>query len=468
MGDTDNANVSSAHRSEMEALVILVLEYLAVLLWPVFAFFGAMLLALTELIFEFIRAIFRGKSRRRTSKQGAESGATDLSLEDIEAHARAAAAMWRRLIGFLGVPVAIAIVPVIVANLFFFEPIARWATDRIAARTNMEIAYDTIEGNIFSGRLSISGLTVVKPAVSGPGLDLAVRTAAVDVNIWKIFAREKHIEELLVNGVTGRVAASDDGAPNVELVGPKKQKRAFAVSNLEISDVTVDVVPVDRPPVSLRISKATSPHFRSRHAAFDLFFRSNLDALVDGVPLTVETVALSDRSRSTIWRLQKAPVEPIGALVGRAPATWFQDGELSVEVDDFWDLDDLTIDMDWRLYLDNAQIAAPEGAGLRERALAGALNKAVKLRPDGVELAFQLYLDKDTFEATGSRDLTALWNAMLPGIQAALASKGIVIGQSDAVQGDTLEAVEKAPTLGEKAKSVTERVGNLFKREPSE
>ena len=85
-------------------------------------------------------------------------------------------------------------------------------------------------------------------------MGLAVENAMGDVNIWKIFAHEKHIKELSVNGVTGRVAPSDDGAPNGELVGPKKPERAFAVSNLQIADVSVDVVPVDRAPVSLRIN----------------------------------------------------------------------------------------------------------------------------------------------------------------------------------------------------------------------
>lgn len=445
----------------MEALVLIVLSYLAQLFWPVLVVFGAAVSALAELVFELIRVLLGRKADRRSTPQGTIPKTTESS----EAGALAKAALRRRLVGFIGLPVAIAIVPVIVTNLFFFEPAARWATDRVASQTGMTIKYAEIEGDLFTGRLAITGLSVRKPAGTGAEIDLSVQTAQIDVNLLTVLAGEGHVEELIIEGVTGRVAASAPATSADASGHTNKQRRAFAVSNLRIADVAIDVAPIDRPSVQLKIMDASSQHFRSRYAAFDFFFRSNLDARIDGVPLSVKTEAVSDQSLRTTWRLDKAPVGPIGDLINRAPATWFQDGTLSIEVDDFWDLEDLTVDMDWRLFLDGARIAAPEGAGLRERAMAGALNKFVERRPDGVELAFQLYLDENSFEASGSRDLTALWDALLPALQTMLESKGISIGQSDDL---TVDQDTDGPTLSDRVKSASERIGNIWNNEPDE
>ena len=442
----------------MEALVLIVLTFLAQLFWPVIVICLAALSALAEVAFEFLRVLFRHKSDKNTATQDT----TPTTTHATDAEARAQAAFRKRMVSFIGIPVALVIMPVIVANLFFFEPVARWATDRISSQTGMTIAYDEVEGDLFAGQLSITGLTVRKPAETGAEIDLAVQNATIDVSVLSVLTRERQVQELMIEGVDGRFAASapavTEGSKDARPDTAKK-KSYFAVSNLRISDVSVEIIPVDRPAIQLQILDAKSQHFRSRFAAIDFFFRSNLDARVNGVPLSVKTEAVTENSLRTAWRLESAPVELIGDLINRAPATWFQDGSLTIEVDDFWDLDDLTVDMDWRLFLEGAQIAAPEGAGLRERALAAALNKFVERRPEGVELAFQLYLDEESFEASGSRDLTALWDAFLPALQSMLESKGIAIGQSDE---PSIEEVDDAPSLGDRMKSAAERVGSMW------
>ncbi|MDJ0824688.1 MAG: hypothetical protein QNJ16_04225 [Rhodobacter sp.] len=456
----------------MEGLIILVVEFLAVLLWPVFALCAAALLALIEILFELVRALFGRRAARRSPAPRPEP--VESPAARIE-RARAARAVRRRLVGFIGVPLAVALVPVILINLVFFDPMARWVTDRIAGRTGIDIAYDRIDGDLFTGKLAVEGLRVARPADAKPGFDVEVARVAADADLWTIFARERRLQALAIEGVTGRLEAGapvpeDAGRPNLPQTDAERPKRAFAVANLQMADVVVDIVQHDRSPVRLEIIEASSGLFRSRHAAFDLFFRSNLEARVDDVSLVVETEELSERSRRTAWRLDKAPVEPIGDLVGRAPATWFRDGIVTVEVEDFWDLDDLTVDMDWRLFLADAVIAAPEGARLRDRALAAALNKVVQGRPDGVDLSFSLYLDEETFSATGSRDLSALWQAMRPALQQLLAANGIEITGSDAPPDAGPEPVEEAakPTLGDRAKSIAGRVGGLIRGQPEE
>ena len=80
---------------------------------------------MVELVFEFIRP----RSEARLIVGLPRATQCPKWLISAEADARMQTALWWRLAGFIGVPVAIAIVPVIVANLFFFEPVARWATD---------------------------------------------------------------------------------------------------------------------------------------------------------------------------------------------------------------------------------------------------------------------------------------------------------------------------------------------------
>jgi hypothetical protein len=78
------------------------------------------------------------------------------------------------------------------------------------------------------------------------------------------------------------------------------------VANLRINDMNIDIETVDRPSVTLQILDASSEHFRSRNAAFDFFFRTNLDARVDRVPLIVKTEAVIGQSLRTTIMIAKA------------------------------------------------------------------------------------------------------------------------------------------------------------------
>jgi hypothetical protein len=397
----------------VEGLVIIIAELLAALLAPLFALVGGLAALLLELLAALVGALLSGRRRRREA--AAPVPAPVLVTWRIPR-------VWLHVATGL---CALLLAGVFVVNTLFLAPSLRWMLARVEERTGYAVAFETAKGNLFSGRLALSGVSVSRPPGRGLALDVAAETVAFDVRMISLLGSEVALESLELAGVTGRLeppsrsdgAAAPGAAP--------RPRRAFAVARAALADIDVEVAGPGRPPLQLEISKATAEPFRSRSALFDLFFRSTLDARLDGTPLRVETAVISEKGRRTLWAFEEVPVATLASLTARAPISWLSGGAVSANVTDEWDLANAErrIDMDWRLVFDGVEAAPPAGAGAAETLLARGLGAALARTGGSADYAFTLSLDRERLEAAGSDDLGALWEALRDGVAAVLAER---------------------------------------------
>ncbi|MDH3264817.1 MAG: hypothetical protein OEM24_12580 [Paracoccaceae bacterium] len=392
----------------MEGLVIIVAELLFALLGPLFAALGGLAALLLDLLVALLGALLSG--RRRRPEPEAPSPSRPVRVPRAWLHAAAG----------LGV---LVIAGVLVVNALFLAPALRWVLARVEDRTGYAVAFEAAEGNLLSGRLALTGLDVTRNADEGLMLDLAVERARLDVRMTSLLGSEIALESLEIAGVTGRLEPRPRPETGAAAAGAPRPRRAFTVERAALSAIDVEVAPPGRPPHRLEIALATAEPFRSRSALFDLFFRSTLDARIDGIPLRVETEAISERGRRTAWAFEEVPVATLAALTARAPVSWLSGGTVTAQVEDEWDLTETRIDMDWRLVLDRVQAAPPAGAGAAEAVLARALGAALDRAGGSGDFAVTLALDRERLEVVGSDDLGALWEALRDGLAASLTSR---------------------------------------------
>jgi hypothetical protein len=402
----------------VEGLVIVIAELLLAFLAPAFAVLGAFLAALAELVTGLVALARRGRTVPRATPP------------------RPPRRWPRRLLHGAAALGALAGVAVLTVNLFFLDPALRWTLARVEARTGYAVDYATARGNLFTGRLAMTGARVTREAGPGIGMDVAAERVAIDVALPSLLIGTATLENLDLAGLTGRIAKPQrPGTATCETEAPRP-RRDFVVERARIERIDLEVAGGGERPHRVEIATASAEPFRSRTALFDLLFRSNLDARINGIPLLVETAVISDRGRQTRWAFEEVPVATLADLTDRAPVSWLSGGTVTATVEDRWDLTETDIDMDWRIAVDGVAAASPDSAGATERLLAEAFARALAGTDGKAEFAFTLTLDREGLAAAGSDDLTALWDALRDGMAGAIAAS------FDAQVGEVREGID--------------------------
>lgn len=318
---------------------------------------------------------------------------------------------------------ALVLAGVFIANSLYFEPILRWVFADVGNRTGYHVTFEQAEGSLIAGRLSLTAARIQRDGGEGVGADLTIEQLAIGIRVPSLFSRHVVLDQLSVSGVSGWVSRGvrdGDGAATAS----QTRRRTFTAEDLALEDVRLDVLASGGQTYRIEIAQARSQPFRSQLAVFDLFFRSNLEAEFDGIPLKVETATTSERTRTTQWAFEGVPVQTLAALTDRAPFRWLTGGTVSSWVNDEWSLDDTAIDMDWRVVFDGVAASPPPGTGVTEQIAARALGSMLARKGGDADIAFTLSLDEDGLARNGSADLSALYEALRDGIAAAWAAAG--------------------------------------------
>lgn len=422
----------------MEGLIILVFQLILVMLAPVLAVASAVF----GLLLELVLVVFGGSASgpRRKWRIALPPG------------------VWRWLNRVLLTVVglsALVFAGLAALNAFAFERSIDVALDRARAVSGYAATYDAVDGNLLTGTVAFEGLKLRRDEDTGITLDLDVARFFVDVDLVSILRREVRIEALIVTGVAGEISVptlpeTPDGAGEGD---GRTSGRRFRADVAEIRDVDVRVTQGDKRPIEIAIATASAKPFRSRAAAFDIFFRSTLSGRVDGTDLLIETREISDLGRETRWRIEGLRTDTVQVFASGPPTNWLDGGEISLRVDDRWDIDDrLDIDAEWEMELTGVAVRAPDGAGLRERALAGALGAVLDRRDGNATFGFAIRLDEEQWAAASSADLSALWDAVTA------EWRDSVTEEMQTVPAPPEEAEEPGDRL-------TDRIRGLFDRE---
>ncbi|HUS55828.1 MAG TPA: hypothetical protein VMY41_17690 [Thermohalobaculum sp.] len=433
----------------MEALVLIVAEILSLALGGLAAIIPALAMAAVDLIVVLLELLFGITfSSRRLLRRGEQPE----SNADHGVSTQAAKQTGSRRRHWLLAPLAALAAISVVVNFVFFEVTTRWAVERFASKAGFAVNFEQVEGNIYSGRFNFQNLTVLREPSERTGFDLQIARAAFDVDLWSLIYGPISLESLDFASVRGQITkpakstGSEDGPDKI------KPKRRFVVERMQIQDTRVKIRGADGTNAEVAIVTALSQPFRSDLAVFDFFFRSTVDAHVDGHPVNITTEAVGT-GRRTNWDIKELPVSSVAGLVPRAPIDWFDGGSISAEVSDEWALggEDTKIETDWRVTMRGVNVKVPSDAGAVERLTAAALAKVVNGRADDVTFDFTIVLDEEDFRNSASLDAADFWKTLVNSVAKSIAARNSrEAGEVDDEDSGTKSLLKKL--LGRKAK----------------
>lgn len=398
----------------MELLIGLIAELLLIALAPLGAVIAGLFGALAELVSATFAALIGGAAAAQSTSPKRSAPKADQTKPKRRR-------IWRYVVL---APLALAAISIVIINQFFFSPALRWGVDLAASRAGYSVEIDTVDGSIWSGTLILTGLTIVGRGTDGTETAVTAGLIDVDLAVLSLLTSTARIDRLAASDVEVSVkkasSTDDDAVQNDSEKG--RGGRRFEVEVLSVDNATMHIEHPTHGKHKMRIETAQVAPLRSRLAAFDLLFRSNLEGSINRAGLLVSTVPVPGRGRRTEWALEEIKLETLAAFTDAAPIRWFDGGRISASMQDVWRRDDITMDTNWNISLDNASVRVPEGAGLSEAVIVRALDEVVTSRRGDVELVFRLTLDKDGFRDSASGDLSAWWAAMVKGIAQAVAT----------------------------------------------
>lgn len=409
----------------MEALLLIFGEMIFALLAPVVAL-------IVEIVGAIVAAILSLFPARRT--------------EPLISGAMARKALF----AFLAL-VAVTVCALLIVNTFYFADSVRAVFGVLERRGGIETSCEDIDGNAFSGRISLGNCRIVREQHEKTEFRLELDTVDFDLRLSSLLGTAE-IETADVRGLRGsvkrhQVSADPDSDESIE-----KPRRSFVIQDLRIDDVDLMLSGINKDggafELPVQIESATSAPLRSRRALFDILFRSNLTGKIAGAEFDVRTGG-DPGGRQTAWRATGVPVASFGAMAGGA-LSWFQEGTVDVYVEDKWRRDgQLDIDMDWRLAFRDIEVRAPATTGVITRMATGPIVAYVNSYDGEFPLEFQLVVNESQFDYKSSLATAGLWTAVGESINRILTAFGVDAGESGS---------ETADKLKEGAKSVLDRL----------
>jgi len=422
----------------MEALVVLLAEFLTAFLVPALILAAELAALLLTLLLDLVLWLFVGKRRSASSSKGTPS-APRRSWKDTLQNWAAAAQLVRKP-ALIGLALTTGILAL--ANTVFFERTVRLILAMVGQRTGTELAFTSVSGNLFSGRFAFQDLSARRVSDTRSSFDLKARNFSVDLDLLTLLDPPIVFDKLSVDSVTGtfrqpekpRGAAGQNGGSAERI----KAKRKFVIENLAMSDVNVAISRGEGAPAAILLKSVTSTPFRSNYAIFDTLFRSNVSGQIDGHDISISTQR-TDSGRTTQWRMPDLPVASVSRFVTKPPIGWLREGVLNISVDDRWSRGNQTeIDMDWNIRMQGARAEVSEDAGAMERMLAVPIISYINSRDGNVDLRFKLVMDESQFENMASLDARALWDTLLRSMASSIATS--TGGDTE----DARQAVDKA------------------------
>ena len=413
----------------MEALILIFGEIIFALLAPLVA-------AVVDLLGAVVAFLISLVSRARGERQ-----------QPGERRAGSGAA--RKTLIVLLIIAALIVSALFVVNKFYFAESVRSVFGMLERRSGVVTSCADVDGNVFSGKISLSGCTIVREAHATSEFDLELDTVDLDIQLSSLFGTAE-VQTVRIAGLRGGVTRKPSRADSQADV--EKPRRSFVIHDLSIQDVELSLSGVNKDggafALPVRIDSATSAPLRSRLALFDILFRSNASGEIAGAEFGISTSGDAG-GRKTVWRASDVPVASFGAVAGGVLA-WFHKGVVDVYVEDKWRRDgQLEIDMDWQLNFRSIEVQPPDTAGAMARLATGPIVDYVNSFGGEFPFNFQLVVNENQFEYKSSLEAAGLWTAVGESINRVLAGFGIDLGDS---------ASETADKLKDGAKSVLDRL----------
>ncbi|MEO1138447.1 MAG: hypothetical protein AAFW87_03225 [Pseudomonadota bacterium] len=427
----------------MEALVAIFAEIIIACMMPVLGLIGAAIGVIFEAFLLLFGGIFaeyvQARRERRASAKGRSAKPRKPLIPRKVVHWTAGICAG---VGVLG----------IVASYVLFQPILRYVMDVASEKTGMTVQYAEASGSLLGGHVVLEDVALSRAHETGLAFDLEIERAEADVSLWSLINGPPTLILGQVDGMTGVITPP---LPKEEKKGLPKPRRPFQADLFAIRDVDLEIQPRGEAPYDAVIESAEVAPFRSSLAVFDMLFRSNMKAEIAGQSLIVETREITDNGRETRWAFEDVDAAQLQRLLPRAPLTWIEQGQVTVDVSDRWSLSEDFIDMDWQIATSDMATRVPQGAATAERLLAQSLRAYVTRFGGDVDFRYQLQLDPADMAALREGNLDQFWKKLLSGIV-----KGHV-GREE-----TAESAEKS--IEKEKPGAIDRLKSIFNRDKEE
>ena len=407
----------------MEALVILLAEFLTAFVVPALILVAELAALLLSVLIDLVSWLCFGTRRAQFPSKRTHAAPPKRSWRDA---IQSWGTISRPIRNGALIGLALTIGAVVLANTVFFEPTVRLIIAMVGQRTGSELAFNSVSGNLLTGRFVFEEISARRISGTKSSFDLKAHKFSVNLDLPTLFARPITFDSLVADTVTGtfRLPEKPTGTAfaNRNSGVLIKAKRKFHVEALTLKNVNVALSRGERAPVAVSLKSVASAPFRSNFAIFDTLFRSSLNGQIDGHDISISTQR-TDTGRITQWRMPDLPAESISRFVTKPPIGWLRSGILNVSVDDRWTLgEQAEIDMDWNVRMQGVNAEVDEDAGAMERMFAVPVVNYINSQDGNVDLRFSLVMDESRFENMASLDAGALWDALRRSIANAVAA----------------------------------------------
>ncbi len=407
----------------MEGLLILVGEFFAI---PVFAGITA-LIELAIALVDLLSRIVLGKALpRRSGQQKKKFSIPPNALKWMRR------AFWSTL--------SISVTTFLLLNFVFLESGVRYATQKVVEKTGIAIEFQSVEGNLFSGEFAFTDVLVIQDKPESPQFNIQVKEVRANLSVIGLLFGNRTLESALVSNakiafeVPPQASESEPKEKSLFGFGIRKTTEAeqgegemrfairrlprYQINELVLSNVNIDLTDWSsgkaiKYPIS--ISRFEAEPLRSHYLWFDILFRTNLNAQLDGSALTILNKD-NDGLRHTHWSIREIQAPVLASLVG-GPFLLFEKGSLDVAVTDEWEIDNRAdIEMDWELKARDVVAIVPDRTPVLIQPLAAVVVNNLNTSEKEWDFGFKLSLSEAQFEGTASLNAKQIWRDALPAI----------------------------------------------------
>jgi hypothetical protein len=409
----------------MEALIILLAEFLVAFVVPAIVLAVETVTILIGLLIELATWLLFGKRRSASPPTTIASAVSAWRGKEIVGGFAKRSGVLRLATSVAFVALVLTIGGLVLINTLFFEPTIRLVAGFVGKRTGTDLEFTSVSGNLFTGSFAFENIGARRVSDTKGSFDLKIGSLSGDIDMRSLLIGPISFRSLSVKAVSGTFHDREKRGTGGSVHDDERMqaRRRFRIDDLTLRDVDVALSKGNgAAPVALSLKSVTSMPLRSNFAVFDLLFRSNISGRIDGHDILISMRDV-DGGRITQWRMQDLPIASVSRFVARPPIGWLQEGTLTVSVDDRWVLGkQAEIDMDWHVRMRGARAVPREGASVLEQTFALPVIGYINSKDGNVDLRFKLVMNESQFEDVLSPDAGALWNALVRSMSRAIAT----------------------------------------------
>lgn len=295
---------------------------------------------------------------------------------------------------------------IFILNSLFFEKTVDWITQGISSKTSMSIAYENVSGSFLSGNIRFHGLKLARNVPEKDQFSIRAQDLAFKLNLPSLLTGKPHFKSVTIANANAHI----NHIMKEEQYSQHKHhhKRKFVIDNVKLSDIQLLMTSSSKQPIKLVITDATNSQFRSDYAFFDLLFRSNVSATLNGHKIDIHSDVING-GRATTWKMNNIPLNLFSQYMPKPPLSWLSEGTADINVVDSWSLaDSPEISMHWQMLIKDAKIVIPGHVGYIKHKMLAPIVKRINNKGT-YDAHFKLDLDEREFKFASSADIGKLF-----------------------------------------------------------